>query len=62
MRTKSLRIIRKQLIGSFLIGLYIYREETSFNNRIVIEWTFSRVAKGSSIWQHYATKSPQKYQ
>ena len=50
---KIITLIRRKLIGNYLIAAEITFESVMYQSRLHFNWTFSKVAPGSSIWQMY---------
>ena len=48
---KVLTLIRRKLIGNYLVGAEITFESVMYQNRLHFNWTFNKVAPGSSVWQ-----------
>ena len=56
MMTNEIQIVKRRLIGNWLIGLRLYRDTAVYESRLCICWTFNRVQPGSNIWQMYAKR------
>ena len=53
MRTKTVTIIRRQILFGYLIGFILDFDSTPYGGRVIFNWTCGKVDPGSTTWQLY---------